>query len=408
MARIIFVNRYYYPDHSATSQLLTDLASALARDGAEVHVIASRQHYDDPGARLAAAETRNGVRIHRVWTTRFGRGNLAWRSLDYATFYLSAAWRLFALARRRDIVVAKTDPPLISVIAMMVAALRGAALINWVQDLFPEVAQALGVKVVGPAVPLLRRLRNASLNAAQANVVLGERMAALLARQGIAPAGLTVIHNWSDAAAVHPVARDENTLRAQWGLDGKFVVGYSGNMGRAHEFNTLLSAARLLRDDPEIVFLFIGDGARRALIDAEARRRGLDNVLFRPYQPRERLAQSLSVPDLHVVSLQPALEGLIVPSKFYGITAAGRPTLFIGDTDGEIARLLQANRCGAAAAVGDAEGVVRAIRALARNPEEARAQGRNARIAFEQQYTRERALAAWRRVLRDGDAEAYA
>lgn len=408
MAKIVFVNRYFYPDHSATSQLLTDLTFALAHDGAEVHVVTSRQRYDDAGAGLAAAETSHGVRIHRVWTTRFGRGRLTGRAVDYISFYLGAARRLFATIRAGDLVIAKTDPPLISVIAMAVAALRGAELINWVQDLFPEVAEALEVKAVGLGAPLLRRLRNTSLRAARNNVVLGERMAARLMEQGVAPDAVTIIHNWSDASAVYPVAPPDNALREEWGLHAKFVVGYSGNMGRAHEFTTLLDAAQRLRDDSGIVFVFIGAGAQRATIENEVKRRGLSNVLFQPYQPRERLALSLSVPDLHIISLRPQLEGLIVPSKFYGIAAAGRPTLFIGDPDGEIPRILNAYQCGATASIGDVDSVIRYIHSLSRDRNGLREQhGNNARSAFEREFSQSFAFDAWRRLLRRQVAEAY-
>lgn len=408
MAKTVFVNRYFFPDHSATSQLLSDLAFELAGDGREVHVVTSRQRYDDAEASLPADESVRGVHIHRLWTSRFGRGTLLGRAMDYLTFYFSAAGLLLRLTGRDDVVVAKTDPPLISVVAMVVARLRGATLVNWVQDLFPEVAEALEVKGIGPLAPLLRWLRNLSLRAARTNVVLGERMAARLVEQGVDAKAVTIIHNWSDAAAIHPVVAQENPLRREWGLEGKFVVGYSGNMGRAHEFSTLLDAVELLQGDASIVFLFIGSGARRAWVEKEVRRRGLANVIFKPYQPRELLAQSLSVPDLHVISLLPPLEGLIVPSKFYGIAAAGRPTLFIGDTKGEIALILRQHHCGASVAIGDVEGVVHEIRTLAHyQPQLTALQGLNARRLFEQRFTHASAFDAWRDLLQRHTARVY-
>src|SRR5688572_28796716 len=110
--RLIFINRYFHPDHSATSQMLSDLAFALADRGHEVAVITGRQRYDAPTDTLPPRETASGVAIHRVWTTRFGRANLIGRTIDYATFYLTAGWRLWRLARPGDVVVAKTDPPM--------------------------------------------------------------------------------------------------------------------------------------------------------------------------------------------------------------------------------------------------------------------------------------------------------
>src|SRR5882762_1434401 len=144
-SKIVFVNRFFFPDQSATSQILTDLAFYLAGSGHDVHVVTSRQRYEEPRASLPSAEVVKGVKIHRIWTSRFGRDKLLGRTADYLSFYLSAGWRLLHLAARDDTLVAKTDPPLISIVAAVVARLRGARLVNWVQDVFPETAMALGV-----------------------------------------------------------------------------------------------------------------------------------------------------------------------------------------------------------------------------------------------------------------------
>ncbi|HVG22703.1 MAG TPA: glycosyltransferase, partial [Thermoanaerobaculia bacterium] len=216
MRRVVFVNRYFHPDHSATSQIATDLAFHLASRGWEVAAITSRQRYDDARARLAPREVANGVHVERVWSTRFGRAGLVGRALDYVTFYLSA---FFAMRRERGaVIVAMTDPPLLSVIA----AAAAPRVVNWVQDLFPEVAEALKIRV-----PLVRRLRDWSLRRARANVVLGELMSARVPRG-------TVIHNWADAD-LRPLPRQST-----------FCVGYSGNLGRAHDFTTIIGAMKRL------------------------------------------------------------------------------------------------------------------------------------------------------------------
>src|SRR5215467_1773262 len=294
--KVVFVNRFFYPDHSATSQLLTDLTFHLVKTGTAVHVITGRQVYDDPDFTLPSNELIQGVRVIRVWTTRFGRQNLLGRTLDYLTFYLSAAWSLFALVKPEDVVVAKTDPPLISVVAAMVVKSRGAKLINWIQDLFPEVAVALGVGGIKGLEGLLRSGRNWSLRTASKNVVIGDGMGKKLAGEGIKPDAIQVIHNWADGCVIQPVDREKNDLRREWNLQDAFVVGYSGNIGRAHEFHTILDAAEKLKSAANIVFLFIGGGAQRDRIEEEARRRGLENIMFKPYQPREQLALSLTVP----------------------------------------------------------------------------------------------------------------
>jgi colanic acid biosynthesis glycosyl transferase WcaI len=408
---LIFLNRFFHPDHSATSQMLSDLAFALAQRGESVSVITSRQRYDAPEVRLPARETVGGVDVHRVWTSRFGRRKLLGRAVDYLTFYAAAAWALWRLAGAGDIIIAKTDPPMLSVLAAPLARLRGAQLVNWLQDIFPEVAEAVGVgggPVSRAAYRLMRALRTRSLHRASLNVALGGRMAERLAAFGVAAHRQRIIPNWADGALVGPLEPAANALRREWGLENAFVVGYSGNLGRAHEFATLLDAIERLeraqtaadsRQLPKVVWLFIGGGALTDAFHAEVRRRGLASVAFRPYQPRDRLGESLSAADVHLVSLRPELEGLIVPSKIYGILAAGRPALFIGDDDGEIARLLARHGCGLTVAAGDGAALARSVLKLALNPALSRRMGLRARRAFEAEFDKDAAIARWTRLL---------
>jgi glycosyltransferase involved in cell wall biosynthesis len=413
--KLIFVNRYFYPDHSATSQMLSDLAFALAERGQAVCVITSQQRYDASADRLVARETVKGVSVHRLWTSRFGRANLVGRAVDYATFYAAAAWRLWRLARRSDVVIAKTDPPMLSLIAAPISRLRGARLVNWLQDIFPETAEALGVGGRGAKVlyRVLRWYRDRSLKAAHTNVVLGERMAERVRGLGISPERVRVIANWADGNAIEPLDREGNALRAAWDLSDAFVVGYSGNLGRAHEIETLLEAMRIVENAergatpsappapsfPGVRWLFIGNGALFEPLKAEVARRGLTSVHFKPYQPRAMLAQSLSAADVHLVSLRPELEGLIVPSKFYGICAAGRPTLFIGDGDGEIARLIRPHECGRSVRAGDGTALARAILELAADHATRRSMGQRARQAFDAEFDKLIAVAQWDELL---------
>jgi glycosyltransferase involved in cell wall biosynthesis len=447
--RLVFVNRFFHPDHSATSQILTDLCFALAARGHEVHVVTSRLRYDDATARFAPEkiatsrpapeEVVSGVMVHRIWTSRFGRGTLPGRAADYLTFYLSALWRLARLADRNTILVAKTDPPMISVVAALVARATGARLVNWTQDLFPEVAVAVGMRVMRPAFARsLAAVRDWSLRCAVRNVAIGEHMRARLLARGLPDAKIAVIHNWADGAVIVPEAHsrvgmgmppygieasssghgmasgvgrqsladdgmDANPLRREWGLGGKFVVGYSGNLGRVHEFATVLDAAAQLADREDIVFLFIGAGHRLGALKAEAARRHLANVQFRPYQPRERLAQSLGACDAHLVTLRPGLEGLVLPSKFYGIIAAGRPVLFVGagEGEGEIADLVRAAECGAVFGVGEAVALADCIQRMAADRTIAKRWGENGRRLFDERFNKPIAIDRWERLLAD-------
>jgi glycosyltransferase involved in cell wall biosynthesis len=404
MSRIIFLNRFFYPDHSATSQILSDLAFDLAGAGRNVTVVTSRQRYDHAGADLPARETVHGVTILRVPTTRYGRRGLIGRGLDYVSYY-RATWHALTdrpgLVGPNDIIVAKTDPPLLSVLGMAAAGRSGARLVNWLQDLYPEVAVELGVPLIGgPVARVLADRRNRSLRAASANVVLGDAMADRVAKLGIATENIHIIANWTRDDRIAPVAAAANPLRYEWGLADKFVVGYSGNLGRAHDYEPMLAAAERLRDRPRIAFIFIGGGRQFDEVARQVRVRRLGTtVRFFPYQDDAVLNYSLSVPDVHWLSLKPALEGLIFPSKFYGIAAAGRPMIALTKPGGEIARLVEGHGCGVALDPADIDGLTDTISGLAGDPTRAAAMGRRARAMLDGHFSRARALALWLALL---------
>ena len=268
-------------------------------------------------------------------------------------------------------------------------------------------ATALGVRLTQESFGrLLAWARDRSLRAAARNVVLSDAMRSRLVARNVAAESIVVIPNWADGSALRPIPHTANPLRAAWGLADKFIVGYSGNMGRAHEFQTIIDAAVALREERDIVFLFIGGGAQQGWLAQEAARLQV-NALFKPYQPREALAQSLGVADAHFVSLRPELEGLVVPSKFYGILAVGRPVIFIGDESGELGReVVAAAACGLAVGEGNAAGLVAAISALRDEPALRERMSQNARRIFDASYDKPIAIAKWRKLLEFADRTA--
>lgn len=400
MSRIIFVNRFFFPDVSATSQMLSDMAGGLATAGIEVHVVCSRQLYEDAKANLPALEKIGAVQVHRAWTSRFGRSALIGRALDYASFYFTSMATLLRLTRRTDILVIKTDPPLMSIAGAAIAGVRGATLVNWLQDVFPEVATRLQVGAIPHwAEKVLQSLRDWSMKRADINIVLGERMRDYFVSRGIPASRLRIIENWSDGSAVRPLPVQASRLRSELELQDRFVIGYSGNLGRAHEFRTILDAAFSLSGDPRFVFLMIGGGENMRELEKQARAYDLPNFRFLPYRSRELLADSLAAADVHLACLLPELEGFIVPSKVYGVLAAGRPTLFIGDVQGELPRMLTHTRCGLAVQSGDGDALAAELRALELDPVKVQLMGARARRVFEDRYTLDAASMKWTRAL---------
>lgn len=372
----------------------------------KVSVITSCGLYDNPRADLPPFEIKDNVTIHRVYKPRFDRGSLIGRAVDYVAMYQSFAVAACRLSEPGDRLIVKTDPPLLSIALAPIARLKKLVFVNWLQDLYPELALGLGIRILEPVAPLIHIARNTSLRTAQRNVVLGERMRHHLEALGVDDAKIETIANWCDDEAITPMPIKGNPLRSAWGLNDKFVVGYSGNLGRAHEYSTLIDAADYLRDERDLLFLFIGGGHLTPSLRTEVERRGLaDMFQFRPYQAAKDLAQSLAVPDVHWISLLPSMEGLIVPSKFYGVAAAGRPTIAVTDPAGEIATLVTRHQCGAVIAPGDGEGLARVLQRFKNDRPLREQMGRNARILLDRSFRKKIALERWERLLRSLGSE---
>jgi glycosyltransferase involved in cell wall biosynthesis len=242
-------------------------------------------------------------------------------------------------------------------------------------------------------------LRDRSLRRAAVNIVLSNGMRDRLRARGIQDGRLRVVPNWSDTDSIQPLQPADSESRRRLGITDRFVVGYSGNFGRAHEFHTLLGAARQLRTDPRFVFLMTGGGAKAGELQQTVARERLSNFIFQDFQPVEMLSDSLAAADIHLVSLLPAMEGLIVPSKLYGIFAAGRPAVFIGDPGGDIPAMLRANSCGICIPIGNSELLASELVGLCEAPQRVAAMGQAARRLALECYTSEHAVRDWLSLL---------
>lgn len=391
----VFLNRFYWPDVAATGQMLTDLAEDLVAQGWDVTVVTGGGDYGGGRTVLPREEIRAGVRILRVRGTRFGRHRLLGRLLDYVSYLGGATMRVLRLGRR-DMVVAMSDPPFLSAVAVIAARLTGARSVYWVQDLFPQIAAKLGVMTERSlAYRVSDRVARALNRRCDLVIALGPRMAESLVAAGARAERTRWVHNWADASAIRPIDATDNPFVRMHDLAGRFVVLYSGNAGRAHPFDAVLHAARALTADHEKIFMFIGGGKRFPELRAAAERENLRNVRFLEYLPREQLCFSLSAASVSLVTEDPQVEGLLVPSKTYGILASGRPLLFVGSPNSDVARIVGENDCGVVVSPQDGEGLARAIVALRNDPERLARMGANARRAAESMYDRRRATERW-------------
>ena len=366
--RILFINQFFWPDSSATSQQLTDLVGALADRGVEVAVLCG-----DGGYAAAAGSIAPAAEIHRVRALPFARGKIG-RVVSYLSFYVAAFAKALTL-RRADMVVSMTTPPLISVLGAALKLLRGSRHFIWEQDLYPEIAVDLQyLKAGGLTHRITGLIADAVRRQADGIIVLGPCMRHRLIQRGVASEKIHIAEHWASSQAIQPMPRPASPA--------DLVVLYSGNLGMAHDVETIQGAISNLRHDTRIRFLFAGTGNKRQVLAEFCRSEGIESVEFRPFVARDRLSEGLAAGDIGLVTQRDASCGAVVPSKVYGILAAGRPLLFIGPAQATPALLIARHNCGWRVDCGDVQGATDLIAFLAAHPEAVKAAGIRARDAL--------------------------
>lgn len=421
--RILLLNQFYYPDIAATAQLCTDWAEDLAARGFSVTVLCGSGRYrqphhgraPEPLQQLARDEVHNGVRIVRVPvrdapppisaspSKREQLERLLGRVSSYGQFLSQALWTLRALPKP-DVVVALTTPPLVSALGLCAQRLFSAQLVLWVQDVYPDLLLAMGLaqreSTLYRGLSLFSR---ALYRSAQRIIALDEAMADRLLDAGASSSQLVVIDHFADSRELLPQPRLPNSVRAELGLSDEFVVCYAGNHGRGHDFDTIVAAlcaqSASLSEGPPIHWLFVGDGDEKAKLLARipTNLHGLVHSL--PPQARARLADVLSAGDVGLISVKAAMQGLLAPSKLYGLLASGRPIAYIGPERGRIPALLRDEELGISVRNGDGAALLWGLRQLAQDPMRWRAMAARARELFETRFDKPLAMAAHAQVL---------
>ena len=402
--RLLFINRFFHPDQSATAQMLTDLAEGLAVSGTAVTVLTGRLGYLGGETAVPSEEQYKGVTVRRVWSTRFGRQSALGRLFDYLSFYLSSVW---AAVQTRDVdcVVVLSDPPILSVQAVLLGRLKGWKTVCWLQDVFPEIAVRADTLREGLRARLLRWAANWSLRSSDRVIVVGRCMERCLLAFGLQRDRLVLIPNWADGDHLTPVAPEDNWFRKQHGLEGQIVVMYSGNLGVVHETEALIPLIRYLRGMREVCFLFVGEGQGKTRLQNWASQEKLESVRFLRYQNKEHLRYSLSAGDIHLVTLRSKMEGLSVPSKVYGIMAVGRPVVFIGPDGSEVASLVRESGCGEVFSPQESEKAALAILHLVQDYRRRENLGSAGRRYFESFLDKRCAIQRFQTVFQDMMAE---
>jgi colanic acid biosynthesis glycosyl transferase WcaI len=371
---VLFINKVYPPSKGATGRVLRDLAHAFARDGWKVTVLVTGQENE------YFTEGHGQVTVRKIAVkpgkTPF-RLFMAWAKLLFVALTMN----------RHRMIVTLTDPPMLVVLGRIVSRLKKSSHIHWCQDLYPDILPALGLEIPKWAAGFLRKSARKAMRSCDRVVVVGRCMAKHLAHTGFDMAKVSIIPNWPDFELTQAAAKTRkpksptqisfkstsaNTVMSGKNLltsrpfffdeSPKFRVLYSGNLGRAHPVSTIIDAAAILQEtNPEIEFVFVGDGIGFEQIATSRSRRGLDNIRLLPSQPLSRLKDLMEGGDVHLISMKHEALGMLVPSKLYAALAAGRPCIFIGPENSETAKVIHEFGAGTVVSQGQSKALVAEI-----------------------------------------------
>lgn len=408
---IVLLNQAFHPDVVATAQMAKDLADHLVQRGHRVSVIASRSIYGRSGAALPKRETIDGIEVHRVGSSLFGKKSILARAADFGLFYIRAMLKVLTI-KRPDVVICFTTPPFIAGVGLLARLVRRSKCVCWLMDVYPDVAVASGVlKENSLATRFFDRLNRFILRRVDLTVVLGRCMRDLVLAKGVPAERVKLIPVWADTRGIKRIRRSDNPYREKFGTAKSLCIMYSGNWGIAHDAQTICDAMLDVAQNPprdakdkkiSVRFVFVGGGKRRPEVEAYIAEHDLGRIAsYHDYVPRRDIGQSLGAADIHLMTVREGMEGMIVPSKLFGVMAAGKPSLYVGSIESEIARILMETGSGMCFRQGDSAGLADAIRELAQDSTGRTRMGKNARDSLVGRFDADTACQQWGDLLEE-------
>lgn len=403
----------YPPDVNSTGMLMQQVANGLRARGHRVDVVTSVPHYD--GFRVApqhrgkwgeAAREEPG-RVLRLPAIATGnKASMADRLLSYAAWGALSALGGATRSERYDVVFAINGGFFTGLSGRLVASLKGAPLVFNVQDVYPDVPVESGQLKAGMAVRVLEGMARVMYDAADVVTTITPGMAAKLESKGVPRSKIEVIPNFVDVDFIRPVPKD-NSWSRRMGLHDKFVVAHAGNVGFVYDLSSVLDAAKALAHRREIVFLIVGEGAAKAGLQERAKREGIENVRFLPYQPREELPLMRGSCDVQLAVYRRGSARNSMPSKVYEIMASGRPVLASAEPESDLAQLIADAQCGLCVPPEDPQALAAGIQRLQEGPALSATLGKSGRSRAVDEYSRdvvvERYLALFARLAARGN-----
>ena len=386
--QLLIITQFFPPDYAATGQLIQELAEQLKDNNIRVNVFTGQPGYAFKQKQAPVVEVQKNVRIQRSKIRQLWGKRIRSKTLNGIIFTLAAAKYLLSNARKNDAVILTTAPPFLAVVGYLANLLFKLDYICLIYDLYPDAVVELGVVSRHHAIATLWNKINAIVwRRSKKIVVLTETMKQrIVARHPTIASKITVIHNWADSTWIKPLDKKDNWFARQQKIDREFTVLYSGNLGYCHDLDTIINTAKLLKDRP-IKFVFIGAGVKYHIGRKMAAEFNLNNCRFLPYQDKVNLPYSLTACDLSLVSIAPGFEGIIAPSKVYGIMAASKAIAAICEPNSYLRQLISNAKCGAAFNNNDSDSLARFILALAADPQLANIMGNAGRRYMKKHFT---------------------
>ena len=401
MHKLVVVSELYYPEETSTGYFLTGIAEGIqARGDFEVRALSVEPTYSKRGESAPKYEVRAGVHIHRLSAPIGNKNKLLGRLWNMLSLTFRMGLALGFAIKRDDYVLVVTNPPSLPLLVGWIARLKGAHPVLLMHDVYPDVLVPTGFTNEKSLIYRgIDRLQQHMLQLMSGIVVLGRDMEKRVARKcPHAHANFSIIPNWGDVERIIPNARSQNPVRVQHVLEDKFIVQFSGNLGRTHGLEDVVEISKRLLGNQRICFLIFGWGAGRDWLEDQIKEHQLDNVLLLPPCHKDELGDYLNACDLFFMPFKDAMEGISVPSRMYNVMAAGNAFLAVTSDQSELAKVVEEEGIGYVVAPKDLEGMQRCIEQALNHPERLAEMRLRSRQAALQKYTQSHVVDAYNKL----------
>lgn len=384
---LTIISELYYPEQTSTGYILTEIAESLATSYS-VSVVTVQPTYSARGVKAPSRETHNGVAITRVKATNLNKDKLLAKLINWLTISLSIFLHLLLNLERNQCVLVVTNPPILPFLTAIACRLKGAKYMLLIHDVYPDVLIATGyLDREGLIAKISYFFSSLLYRKSDHIVVLGRDMERIvLKRLEDNTPKVSIIPNWCDVNKVYPTPKLSNTFITELGLQKKFVIQYSGNMGHTHGLEVIVDAAIKLKELNNVQFLLCGSGAKKQWIKSIVTITALNNIVVLPSQPKTALCELLNSCDVAIISFMPGMAGISVPSRMYNIMAAGKPIIAVADADSELALVVAEEQIGWVVPPNNSEKLAEVIYIAMKSEELIKAMGEKARRVAETKY----------------------